>query len=83
MDSVVLFLAIISFTKASEIIFSSEDKNRLRIEGDVMIGGLVAIRDAGGINSLLCESDLSMFGIMRLEAMRYTVQKVHILLCNH
>ena len=41
-----------------------------------MIGGLVAIHDAGGINNLNCDSNIDSYGIQRLEAMRYAINKV-------
>ncbi|XP_065651753.1 metabotropic glutamate receptor isoform X2 [Hydra vulgaris] len=49
----------------------------LKIDGDIMIGGLVTLRDAGAINNLLCSSNISMFGIMRVEAMRYAIDKIN------
>ncbi|XP_012559030.2 metabotropic glutamate receptor 8 isoform X1 [Hydra vulgaris] len=70
MISIVLLVIIISFTTASE-------NEAFLMDGDVMIGGLVSIRDSGGINKQMCESDISTLGIIRLEAMRYAVKKVN------
>ncbi|XP_012553451.2 metabotropic glutamate receptor 8 [Hydra vulgaris] len=49
----------------------------LKIDGSVLIGGLVAVHDAGGNNNLLCSNNISMFGIMRVEAMRYAIDKIN------
>ena len=46
------------------------------VSGDVMIGGLVAIKDSGGVNNVNCDDNITMFGIQRVEAMRYVVEKV-------
>ena len=56
----------------------NNDAKVSKTDGQVMIGGLVAIHDAGGVNNLNCDSAINSYGIQRLEAMRYAVNKVLI-----
>ena len=41
-----------------------------------MVGALVAIHDAGGVNNLKCDDEISAVGVQRLEAMRHAIDQV-------
>ena len=58
------------------LITNTTKRPRTNITGDFMVGALVAIHDAGGVNNLKCDDEISAVGVQRLEAMRYAIDQV-------
>ena len=81
MAAVFVLIALLLPT-ASPFIFSSirnidnDTSEYVIMNGTIMLGGLVAVYDAGGVNDRSCNSEISPYGIQRVEAMRYAISQV-------
>ena len=80
-----LYVVLLSLLSIHSHANEKAESTYAQIQGNVMLGGLVAVHDAGGQNDVHCDSNISSYGIQRVEAMRYAVSKVKVTinLCNN
>ena len=79
-STILLHIAlIICVTESVWCSFYDEPSSReyVKISGDIKLGALVAIHDAGGqVNRRCNSSHISPFGMVRLEAMKFAINQV-------